>query len=136
MSFALWSSTYETGHPEVDQQHQQLFRMINDLQEAMSRGKGREALGPVLQSLVGYTLEHFATEEALMRASGYPSLARHAEKHAVLARQVSELALRFSEGFLTIPNTLSRFLFDWLKLHIREEDSAFIAWLKGQSPRE
>ena len=132
MTFALWSNAYATGHPEVDRQHQRLFGMINELHEAMSHGRGRAALGPVMKDLAAYTLEHFATEEALMRATGFPDLERHIDKHEALARQVSELLLRFSEGYLTIPNTLARFLAEWLKHHIREEDIAFIAWMKGQ----
>jgi hemerythrin len=92
MSFALWSPAYETGHSEVDHQHQRLFQMINELHEAMSHGRGREAL----------------------------------------ARQVSELALRFSKGYLTIPNTLAQFLSTWLKHHIREEDMALIRWVNNR----
>ena len=133
MSFALWSSSYETGHPELDEQHKQLFGMVNELHEAMSHGHGREVLGPVLNNLVAYTLEHFATEEALMGSTGYPNLDRHQEKHAALTGQVYELQLRFSAGYLTLPSTLARFLAGWLKQHIREEDMAFIHWMKDKS---
>ena len=130
MPFALWSKSYETGHPEVDRQHKQLFGMINELHEAMTQGHGRDVLGPVVKSLAAYTRDHFATEEALMREIGYPNLARHQEKHEALTQQVDELLLRFSAGYLTLPSTLSRFLADWLKHHIREEDVEFIAWMK------
>ncbi len=133
MTFALWSPDYETGHDEVDRQHRRLFEMVNELHEAMAKGHGREALEPVMKALAAYTLEHFATEEALMRSVGYPHLERHRDKHEALARQVEELLLRFSKGFLTIPSTLSRFLADWLKHHIREEDMAFITWMRERS---
>jgi hemerythrin len=132
MSFALWSSSYETGHPDVDRQHKHLFAMINELHAAMGHGRGREALGPVLTGLVAYTVEHFAAEETLMRASSYPDIERHMEKHEALARQVSELALRFSKGYLTIPSTLAQFLSTWLKHHIREEDMALIRWVNNR----
>lgn len=135
MTFALWSSDYETGHLDVDRQHRRLFELVNELHEAMAKGHGREALEPALKALATYTLEHFATEEALMRETGYPDLERHRDKHEALARQVDELLLRFSKGYLTIPSTLSRFLADWLKHHIREEDVAFIAWMRERTPR-
>ncbi len=132
MTFALWSSDYETGHLEVDRQHRRLFELVNELHDAMAKGHGREALEPALKALAAYTLEHFATEEALMREMGYPNLERHRNQHQVLASQVDELLLRFSKGYLTLPSTLSRFLADWLKHHIREEDMAFIGWMRDQ----
>jgi hemerythrin len=134
LSFALWSSSYETGHPEVDRQHQRLFAMVNELHAAMGRGQGREILGSLLKDLAAYTLEHFEAEERLMRASGYPLLERHLGLHADLANRVGEYLLRFSEGYFTLPTTLSRFLAEWLKHHIREEDLAFIAWLRAHQP--
>lgn len=132
MTFALWSSDYETGHPDVDRQHRRLFELVNELHDAMAKGHGREAMEPSLKTLAAYTLEHFATEEALMRTEGYPDLERHQDKHEALTHQVEELLLRFSKGYLTLPSTLSRFLADWLKHHIREEDMAFIAWMREQ----
>ena len=134
MTLALWSPAYETGHADVDEQHQQLFRMINELQEAIHHGHGRDVMGPVLQRLSAYTLEHFTTEEGLMRTTCYPGYAAHKAKHDELARQVNELLVRFSEGYLTIPATLSRFLADWLRHHIKEEDLEFVAWLRDWKP--
>jgi len=131
MTVALWSSFYETGHSEVDLQHQRLFGMINSLHEAMERHRGREILGPLLRDLADYTLEHFAAEESLMCESGFPHLERHRQLHAELARQVDEYLLRYSAGYFTLPSTLSRFLAEWLKNHIRKEDAAFVAWLKA-----
>lgn len=130
MSFAPWSPDYETGHPDLDQQHKRLFGMVNDLHEAMARRHGREMLGPVLENLAAYTIEHFAMEESLMVATGYPEQERHARAHAALADQVSTFRQRYAAGYLTLPSTLARFLADWLRHHIREEDMALIAWLR------
>jgi hemerythrin len=132
MPFALWSSSYETGQPEIDRQHRRLFEMINELHEAMGHGRGRETLGPVLKNLAEYTVDHFATEEAFMQSIGYPDLPEHRAKHEALVKQVNEFMVRFSAGYLTLPSTLSRFLADWLKHHIREEDLAYIVWMRAR----
>jgi hemerythrin-like metal-binding protein len=66
-----------------------------------------------------------------MRESGFPDLERHHLLHAELARQVDEYLLRYAEGYFTLPTTLSRFLAEWLKQHIRKEDMAFVTWMKA-----
>ena len=37
--------------------------MINDLNDAMRQGKGKDVLGKIDKELVGYTVTHFRTEE-------------------------------------------------------------------------
>jgi hemerythrin len=133
MVFARWLPIYETGHPEIDEQHKQLFQMINRFENAMSEGHGQEVMEPILRELVAYTLKHFSAEETLMAASGYGEIEHHRNLHLELTGQVEELLLRFSKGYLTLPSTLSKFLANWLKHHIREEDMPFIEWLHKQS---
>lgn len=39
-----WTADLETGNAKIDDQHKQLFVAINNLLEACSKGKGRDAL--------------------------------------------------------------------------------------------
>ena len=135
MSFALWSSSYETGHPDVDRQHRRLFAMINELHEAMGRRPGPSGPGSAAEGPGGLHARalHARRKRSCARA-GIRHLERHLGLHADLAGQVDEFLLRFSDGYFTLPTTLSRFLAEWLKHHIREEDMAFIAWLKAHQP--
>ena len=132
MTYAPWSPSYETGHPEIDGQHRRLFELVNVLHGAMAHGQGKEALGPAIAALTAYASVHFAAEETLMERAGYPHLEEHRLLHAELSRQVDELALRYEKGFLTIPSTLSRFMADWLRHHIRQEDMRFVTWLRSR----
>jgi hypothetical protein len=47
-----WQDAYSVGIPEIDAQHKQLIRLINDLHAAMLQGKGAAALDRVLSELV------------------------------------------------------------------------------------
>lgn len=130
MPIAIWTLEFETGHPIVDHQHQTLFGMINELHHAIIGGHGPEQVGPVLKSLTSYTVQHFQTEETLMKTYAYPDYPGHKEAHDALVGQVSALVRRFDSGETVLPSELSRFLADWLNHHIKSKDKLMIEWLR------
>jgi hemerythrin len=126
-----WKDSYRTGNATVDAQHQGLFRMVNELHDAIVAGKGKEVLTPTLTKLVKYTVEHFSTEEKLMAAAGYPATPDHHRLHEELTRQVKELAEKYASGKLVLATTLSGFLANWLSHHIQESDITMINYVKA-----
>ncbi len=131
MAFAEWETRYETGDAEVDEQHKRLFGLLNDLHEALMAGTANEKMGGTLRSMADYTVEHFRAEEALMVAIAFPGLPEHRRKHEELASQVGLLVADHGAGRLTLPLTLARFLVDWLRHHIEEEDMKMVAWSRA-----
>ncbi|AFZ49013.1 bacteriohemerythrin [Dactylococcopsis salina] len=73
MQIAHWSEDYETGFPVIDQQHQQMFALVNQLQEAMLKSADPTLLKQLLNALLKDTIAHFTLEEDLMLEHGYPS---------------------------------------------------------------
>lgn len=133
MAIAVWDDSYRTGNLTVDNQHQELFRMVNDLHAAIMAGTGKEILTPTVTKLAKYTLDHFACEEALMMKVNYPGLAEHRQKHEELTRQVKELAEKYSAGKIVLTITLSNFLADWLRHHIKKHDVALVKYVRAHS---
>jgi hemerythrin len=119
-----------TGHELVDHQHQELFKMVNELHDAIVGGKGTDVLAPTLKKLANYTVNHFRDEEALMQSINYPALPAHHKKHEDLTKQVTNLMAKFDDGKMVLSITLSSFLADWLRHHIKEDDAALIKYLK------
>jgi hemerythrin len=130
MAIAIWDDSYRTGNLTVDTQHQELFRMVNHLHNAIMGGTSKEILTPTLTELAKYTIDHFASEEALMVAANYPALAEHRRKHEDLTKQVKELAEKYRSGTVVLTITLSNFLADWLRHHIKKDDIALVKYLK------
>jgi hemerythrin len=58
-----WNDSFSVGVSEIDAQHKNLVLYLNDLNFAMSQGKGKEVLKSLLTRLVGYTQVHFATDK-------------------------------------------------------------------------
>ena len=126
MKIAQWNSTFVTGDKKVDTQHQQLFDMVNEIHDSIMANHGREVLVPVLKRLAKYTVEHFATEEALMQRTNYPGYAAHKAQHDELTAKAVEIIQGYESGKITLPMTLSRFLTDWLRNHIKKSDLEMI----------
>ena len=63
MALIQWSSSLSVKVKQIDDEHQKLIKLINDLNDAMRVGKGKEALGKIINELVNYAAVHFNTEE-------------------------------------------------------------------------
>lgn len=76
-----WSGDLETGIGVIDEQHRELFRHINALLTACHEGKGRDAVGDVLNFLEDYIVLHFTAEENIQLHYSYPVYPLHKAMH-------------------------------------------------------
>jgi len=129
MAIAVWSSRFATGIPLVDAQHQSLFQAVNRLAESLREGNAASQVKESLDFLVGYTQEHFQTEERFMREMDYPGLAEHMGEHARLMEQVHDLQMNHAEG-RPVTLDVAIFLADWLRDHIHGSDLAYVRFMK------
>jgi len=126
MPFMVWNDKLSVGVAAVDADHRKLVAMINELYDGIAEGRGREALGSILDDLVAYTRFHFAREEKLFAATGYPGAVAHKKEHDSLTAQVLEIQERFRSGSLAAPSLeVLVFLKDWLFDHIIGSDRDF-----------
>jgi hemerythrin len=120
-----WSSSLSVNVAEIDGQHQKLITMMNDLYNAMRTGKGKDAIGPILTSLIEYAGSHFILEEKLMAQHFYPQAAPHKAEHTAFVKKVSDFKKEFDKGTAMLSVELMNFLYDWLKNHIMKTDKAY-----------
>ncbi len=117
-----WSNQLATEHPLIDEQHQAMIAMINQLHICITEPMQRPEFSARLELLCNYAMEHFATEEQLMQQQNYPHLARHQAQHALLTQQAYALNQRFLGGDLPLDSTVSESLREWFMDHIQGED--------------
>jgi len=118
----VWKEEYSIGQPDLDREHQALFRMARELHEAVQRGAGREELAGLFARLTGYAKFHFANEEALMRTARYAHAASHTAEHRRFAAKVATLEREFEEGRSAVTAETMELLRDWLNRHILGTD--------------
>ncbi len=129
-----WDPTLVTGVPEIDAQHEELFRRLDALLEAIRGGRSRDEVGRTLTFLEEYARLHFATEEAQMEARGYPGLADHRAEHEGFRGDLRALEAEFlrdgpSASLIIRVNT---HLTGWLRSHIYRTDRAMGRFLTGK----
>ena len=120
MALLVWQAELDTGIDVIDQQHQRIVALINQLAEAT----GRDDQAAVLEELVDYTLSHFAFEEELLEESGYTFGPAHKRVHDMFVRRVGEYRMRFEAGE-DITTELKGMLARWLFNHIRSDDKSY-----------
>lgn len=78
-------------------------------------------MAELVDFLVKYVDEHFATEERLMKSANYEHFEEHSIKHVKFISKVSDLVVEFATGELD-RKELKNFLNEWLNEHIMKED--------------
>jgi len=131
MALFEWTDDFVIGIEMIDEDHQLLVSLINQLHAAIEANQDRDIIASVLTVLTEYTCTHFAREEKLLEKSDYPNLAEHREKHRDLSGQVIEILRRYNENETAdIPTETLIFLKEWLTKHILGTDMAYRPYVK------
>ncbi|MBN2562680.1 MAG: hemerythrin family protein [Phycisphaerae bacterium] len=126
--FIEWNDTYNINVAEVDQQHQRLFDLINELHEAMTESRVQPeatttvheltTMTDVLEELMDYTSYHFSTEEGHMTTRAYPEYGVHKSAHGQFIERVQALQRDFDSGRALHSMEIAEFIRDWWQRHI------------------
>jgi len=114
-----WTQALAVGVPEIDAQHQELFRRAEQLIVAF-RGGDRSEVPPLVRYLSEYATEHFASEERFMREIGFPGLEGHRAAHETFRAGLAEVTSDFERKGATalVALTVHNWLSDWLRRHV------------------
>jgi len=120
----VWSRSFSVGVSQMDNEHQRLIGIINNLYGSMRSGRSKDAIGTILDELVDYTKTHFAHEERLMQDAGYGGLADQKRAHEALVAQVQEIQGKYRTG-TALGQEVMTFLKNWLLNHIQGMDKQY-----------
>lgn len=129
MELIQWDETMSVGVEELDEQHRQLIRLINEAYAAVQRHDERR-LDILLAQMDDYARLHFATEEDYMVRCDYPDLADHRERHDTFSADVADFRKnRFERTNLS---QIFVYLSRWLTTHILSEDKKYSGFLTNE----
>ncbi len=134
MPFYKWDKSLSTGIEKIDTQHQLIFIIINNFIEEYFKGRGKDAVKPLIDFLSDYVVGHFSMEEKYMSDYSYPEYSFHKLQHTQFKEDFAGLMNQLeSEGFTNeFMTALKRRVGDWLKNHIMEVDKVLAEFLKNR----
>lgn len=114
-----------SGVAEIDRQHQEILRWLENLMLAIKAGRGPDVLETMLDYLGMYADLHFACEEACMDAYACPAAAVNRAGHARFRANLSGLRERVRREGSTdkLLAEIEHDLAQWLRRHIRLVDT-------------
>ncbi|MTJ80489.1 MAG: bacteriohemerythrin [Telmatospirillum sp.] len=120
-----WSASLETGLPQIDQHHREMFNRLNRFYRKMLAGDGRE-VAVVLAGDLGQALRsHFTEEEQAMTRAGFPDAAAHHRVHADFLSRFESLRAALGSGGEEATADFFTALAGWLADHIQTQDRVF-----------
>lgn len=127
-----------TGNTMIDVQHRQLFKAINDLLDACSKGKGRQTLEMTCRFLENYTVKHFGDEEKLQMESHYPDYLNHKKYHDQFKKTVKDISAELSQKgpSVLLVNKITANVGNWLISHIKQQDMKVVAHLQKYNQKK
>ena len=130
-----WNTSLAIGYELIDTQHKELFQRVNNLLDAMSKGKGRLEVEKVVDFLGEYVVSHFKAEEDLMQKYRYPGYTSHKIQHTRLITTYTSMKVKINQEGVTPALTLQvqGQLGEWLINHIGKQDQVLGAFLKNQN---
>ena len=137
-----WTAeTFGCQHHDIDDDHQELFRLINSIHDAAQRADSSRVL-MALRGMKSYTKYHFDREiDLLANCDEYPrrELVAHVQAHDSFIGKINDFEREFGEGGLSavcdlVSGQFIQYLISWLSGHIQNTDmkrcSKYFSYLK------
>lgn len=130
-----WSEKYQLKIYSIDNQHLQLFQIMNYLHESIASEKGMSEINQLVTELLKYTINHLQFEEGLLAEYAYPELINHKNEHASFTEKIVKYDIELKMNGKIDAVELLAFMIDWLQNHILETDFKYKDFLIAQGAK-
>ena len=120
-----WEDKYSVGIQSIDNQHKEIFMLLNKLLEAMKMGHANDVTIQIIQELERYAVIHFQKEEYFFQRFNYQGSAEHITEHQNFIKKIAVLKSEINSGKMILTIELLNFLKDWIDHHILVVDKKY-----------
>ena len=126
----VWNKEYSSGNEEIDGQHMELVAIVNSLLEHVISEETAPEMNSRFKDVYHIVEKHFADEEAILLASGYPEAEAHVARHNDLLQKCAGLLRQDAESPVCAVQMLQCIIHDLVLNHMVKEDGRYFAYLK------
>jgi len=130
-----WTPELSVGVNEIDEQHQKLYAIIDELVRAQSAVLEKSAVLAIITQLVDYSDYHFRTEDNYMIENSYPLFLSHRKEHLAYIKKMGTLIDDLENKGTTLTDDILVFLCNWWQTHIAESDLKYARYIKAQKKK-
>ena len=126
-----WTVEHSVYLPELDEEHQEMFRLTQHLRQAVVEDEAAERLLVKAQRLTDEVTSHLRHEERLMRESRYPQMEWHNRQHNTVRHELAKLAESIGAGNQAATFEALEAIARWMRDHTSIADRMAGAYLRN-----
>lgn len=130
-----WDNNLNIGIHEIDEQHKELFKCLDQLLVSMKDGDGKSEVIKTLNFLEDYVYKHFEDEENIQKKYNYPKYNEQHNQHEQFKIELRKLRETFQkQGTSTLlALNAQKNIVTWCKNHIMILDKELGDYLNKNS---
>lgn len=128
----IWNNRFNLKNNVLDEQHQRLVAIMNNLHDLIMQSTGLQSIAEVFSALVLTFRSHFTHEEQLMRQHAYPGLTQHKREHEYLMEQINVTSKGVASGNRELIRDFQQFVAGWWLLHMKNVDQELGPFLNNK----
>ncbi|HBM17338.1 MAG TPA: hypothetical protein DD381_13505 [Lentisphaeria bacterium] len=129
-----FSQEIETGLPIIDTSHKMYIERLNNFLATCKEGIDIDQINLYLDYFQSYSIEHFESEEYLMRWKNYPAYKEHKKCHEYFCNKLETMTkeIRTSDGFSNDNiRELRQFIYEWYVDHFQKHDLKLAEYIRS-----
>ncbi len=133
MDLFEWTEDHIVHLPEIDAEHENIFRLGRELCDTIAAGAPKPRVKQMFGELAEAAAAHFSHEERLMKKAGYSSLAWHKQLHDAVRKRVAECLSWVAGGDRDACLEFLKYLSGWLNDHAGVADRMMASYLRNRA---
>jgi len=121
-----WTTQYSVNIREIDEQHNTIVAVTNELSEFIDKGGEREVIGTIIRKLISIAAYHFATEEKYFALFKYEEAEQHIKIHRAMSARLEDFRRDFFDNGKNVTAELANFTMVWLTDHVLHQDKKYV----------
>jgi diguanylate cyclase (GGDEF)-like protein/PAS domain S-box-containing protein/hemerythrin-like metal-binding protein len=127
----VWKPEYLSGHAQIDQEHQRLFRLGNELLELVATDGAPREMEAKVETLLQDLANHFRHEEGILQYLDFRTLQEHKRDHCRILSLAEEKYRSFLDRQAGIREIFDVLVYDVVRDHMFGADRQYYPLTRG-----